>query len=419
LFTVGASITSIVILAISWLWLFRAESEREAKAEARISGEVAGRVALAPFVTDELLAGDSAAAAAMAQATAKLMQVGDAIRVKVWTRDGTIVWSDDATAIGRTFELDEGDLQALDDQSVTVEVSSLDRDENEGERNDGLTTLLQVYVGLRTEAGTPVLVETYYPYSLVDDRVTALRNRYWPLLIGGLAALFVAQLPLARFLTKRIRRLQTEREQLLQRVITASDTERRRIAAEVHDGAVQDLIGVAFTLQAMADTTAPPLGSTIGNLASSTRRTVRSLRSLLGSIYPVEVPPEGWVSGLDEVIGVLRQQGVDVFVDVGRLDLSPTTQVLLLRVAREALRNVDAHAHASRVDFSVKIHNGAVRLEVTDNGVGFDDASSSADHFGHLGLQLLRDLARDLGAELVVTAAVGEGTTVRLDVEDA
>ena len=116
----------------------------------------------------------------------------------------------------------------------------------------------------------------------------------------------------------------------------------------MHDGAVQELIGITFSLSAAADESPPPMNERLGGLAVATRHTVRSLRSLLNSIYPVEVPDEGWAAGLDSIINALRQRGVMVNVAVPDVRLSPANELLLLRVSLEALRNVDAHAHARR-----------------------------------------------------------------------
>ena len=137
---------------------------------------------------------------------------------------------------------------------------------------------------------------------------------------------------MARTMSRRLKILQTERENLLERVITASDLERRRIAAEVHDGAVQELIGITFSLSAAADESPPPMNDRLRGLAVATRHTVRSLRSLLNSIYPVEVPENGWAAGLDPTISALRQRGVKVDINVPEIRLSPTNESLLLRV---------------------------------------------------------------------------------------
>jgi two-component system, NarL family, sensor kinase len=307
----------------------------------------------------------------------------------------------------------------LDGEGVMADLSTLDRDENQLEIAAGERRLLEVYFGWKTPTGTPMIVETYYPPSLVDSRAADLRRSFLPLLLGGLGLLILAQLPLALALTHRLKKLRTEREHLLERVIASSDLERRRIAAEVHDGAVQELIGITFSLSAAADETSGAMNERLRELAGSTRHTVRSLRSLLNSIYPVQVPESGWVAGLDDTIGALRQRGVDVTVDVPGLRLSPANELLLLRVGREALRNVDAHARASRVDISMTKDGDAVKLLIADNGIGFDrEMAASQRQVGHLGLQLLRDLAQDMGAELAVDSTPGSGTVVHLVLEE-
>jgi len=101
------------------------------------------------------------------------------------------------------------------------------------------------------------------------------------------------------------------------------------------------------------------------------------------------------------------------------LRLSPGNELLLLRVGREALRNIDAHAHASQVDITMTKTANAVTLLIADNGVGFDgETAASQRRVGHLGLQLLRDLSEDMGAVLVVDSQPGSGTTVHLELEE-
>ncbi|HZX53565.1 MAG TPA: ATP-binding protein, partial [Ilumatobacteraceae bacterium] len=132
-----------------------------------------------------------------------------------------------------------------------------------------------------------------------------------------------------------------------------------------------------------------------------------------------EVPERGWVTGLDETIGALRQRGVVVNVRVPELRLAPANEQLLLRVGREALRNIGAHAQASCVDITMSKNGNAVTLLIADNGVGFDgETAASQRQVGHLGLQLLRDLSEDMGAVLVVDSKPGAGTIVHLELEE-
>jgi len=413
------SVLSRVGLGIGWAWLFHRTYQNSALEDAGTYGALAGRAALAPFITDKLLTGDEAALQDVARAGQALIEQGSAKHVKVWSASGKVLWSDEKPLIGQTFAFDDEEKKLLGTRNVLASVSSLDEDENKFEIGEGEKSLLQVYFGWTTTAGTPMIVETYYPTSLVNDRAAAQRQDFLPLLLGGLALLVVAQLPVGLALTHRLRKLQTEREHLLERVIASSDIERRRIAAEVHDGAVQELIGITFSLSAAAEESDPPMSERLDGLAVATRHTVRSLRSLLNSIYPVEVPERGWAAGLDDTIAALRQRGVAVNVKVPELRLSPANELLLLRVGREALRNVDAHAHASQVDITMTKNGSAVTLLVADNGVGFDrEMAASQRQVGHLGLQLLHDLSEDMGAVLVVDSKPGSGTTVHLELEE-
>jgi two-component system NarL family sensor kinase len=420
---VGATVVftalSLIGLGLGWAWLFQRTSQNSAVTDAGRYGALSGRAALAPFITDDLLTGSEEALDKVAIAGRALIHAGGASHVKIWSVAGRILWADEDQLIGRTFAFDSGALRVLKGEGVVANLSKLGEAENQFEIEAGEKTLLQVYFGWKTVSGTPVIVETYYPSSLVDDRASEQRQSFLPLLLGGLGLLIVAQVPLARALTHRLKRLQAQRERLLERVIDSSDLERRRIAAEVHDGAIQDLIGITFSLSAAANEAPEPMHERLGGLATATRHTVRSLRSLLNSIYPVQVPDTGWAAGLDDIIGALRQRGVTVGVDVPEVRLSPANELLLLRVGREALRNIDAHAHASRVDITMHKNGNVVELIVADNGIGFDRATAvSQRQVGHLGLQLLRDLSEDMGATLTIESTPGSGTTVHFKLEE-
>src|SRR5262249_11774414 len=144
-----------------------------------------------------------------------------------------------------------------------------------------------------------------------------------PALAGALAVLYLIQLPLAYSLARRLRRRQQEREALLRRAIDASDLERRRIAADLHDGAVQRLAGVSLSLAAAAGGNGtsrrdqePSLRAAVSEAAAETRETIRELRTLLVDIYPPTLQRSGLRAALSDLVAPLRAAGIAVTIDV-------------------------------------------------------------------------------------------------------
>jgi signal transduction histidine kinase len=414
---IRSAVVFLVLAAVSILVLDRAATS-EAKSEAGRSAEVTARVALAPYLTDDLLGQEPASVAALDAAARTLMSYQKIHRLKIWSADGVVLWSDDPRVIGLQFELEPEEAALLETQGDEISISDLSKEENAFEASEG--RLLEVYFGSRTPSGQPVLVETYYSYSSVQDLVDEYRRRFFPLFLLGLFALALLQVPLALALVRRMAAGRRERDRLLHRAIGISDSERRRIAAEVHDGAVQDLIGVGFALAGRAETAPAPLGAELAELSQATMATVRTLRGLLASIYPVAVPEGGWVAGIDDLLDELRARDVDVTIDDVGERPPHLEELLVLRTAREALRNVISHANAGHVAVRLSRHGTAWTLEIIDDGQGFvlADAEQRVAQ-GHLGMALLRDLATDAGARMIIHSTPGHGTVVRLELEAA
>jgi len=135
-------------------------------------------------------------------------------------------------------------------------VSDLSRPENRFERAFG--SLVEVYLPVRATNGTKLLFETYQ----LDSVIKADEQRIWsgifPALVAGLVLLFVVQVPLSWRLALRLQRASHDRAALLQRAIDSSETERWRIAGDLHDGPVQNLTAVSLTLGSAAMRLADP-----------------------------------------------------------------------------------------------------------------------------------------------------------------
>ncbi|GAB3242626.1 sensor histidine kinase [Kineosporia babensis] len=401
----------------------RRAAEREAVNDALAITDVLGESVMQPAISDDLFSTDEptrTAALERLDTTVRERLLSEAIiRVKLWAPDGTIIYADEPQLIGDRFPLDEEELEALKSPVTKAEISELDAPENRFERSQN-RKLLEVYRPVWSPDGRTLLFETYSAYDAVTARTSQLWRGFGGITLTSLLLLLIAQAPLTWALVARVRRSQDEREAYLARAVQSSDDERRRIAATLHDGAVQELVGSAFLVAGAADRArAANDQATARQLdlaASSVRSSIGGLRSLLVDIYPPSLREAGLKAALTDLTAPLRAQGVAVQVQVpDEVELGQQLQELVFRVAQECLRNTMKHADAESVQVTLR---GAV-LEVIDDGVGFDlDAVLADPAQGHFGLRLIADQTSAAGAELLVSTAPGAGTRWRLELPE-
>jgi two-component system NarL family sensor kinase len=361
-----------------------------------------------PAIPEGLVAGDAAAVDDL-DAVVRARVLDDSIvRVKVWDADGTILYADARDAVGQRYVLGDDAREALATGAGHAELSNLTRPENASEL--GLAPVLEVYQPVVSPEGQPLLLEIYVRYESILSGGRALWMTFVPALVLALAVLFVVQVPLAIRLSRQLRARHREREELLRQALNASDAERRRIAAHLHDGVVQDLTALSFDL-AMTD----DAGSR--QAADGIRRASRQLRALMIDLYPPNLRSAGLRGALEDLLEPLAARGIATsLVYEPPATLDATSEVVVYRVAREAIRNAGAHAQPTRVDVRVGQAEGHVVLEVRDDGMGFAGATAANRATeGHLGLRLMRDVAREAGTRLQIDSAPGAGTLVRLD----
>jgi two-component system NarL family sensor kinase len=410
-------LVALVVVAVSTAYASRVLGTNEAIADADRAARLVTTAALEPALSPDVIAQDPTALAALDAVVRDHVLDDSLVRVKVWSPDGTILYSDEPRLIGSRFELDADELALITSGGTRAEVSDLSEPENRYE--DEAVELLEVYLPVRTTSGDPLLVEVYFHYAGVAAAGRDVWLRYAPYWLGALVLLVLLQVPLAISMGRRLRRTQHEREELLRSVIEAADEERRRIASDLHDGVVQDLAGVAFSLGALVrqDGRPPAESAEIRQAADRVRDGVRSLRSLLVEIYPPNLYEEGLEAVLSDLLARLEPRGIAgtlvVEAPLERLDLDRTQ--LLYRVAQEGVRNVIAHADARRVTVSITSNGDMILLEVVDDGRGVAGLEVP-DRPGHLGLRGLANLAASLGARLTLRSTPGRGTVLALDV---
>ncbi len=410
-------LVTLMIVAVATAWVSRRVGTQDAIADADRITAIAAQSAVEPILTDEIFARDPAYLARIDEVVrGQIIRGGSLVRVKIWSTDGTILYSDEPRLIGERFELDDDKLEALAGQNVHAHVSDLSDPENRYENQ--VDKLLEIYQLLEIHSSrTPVLFEAYFKYSGVEDAGRRAWLRFAPVTLGSLVLLELLQVPLALSLARRLRRTQDQREQLLRSAIEATDAERRRIASDLHDGVVQDLAGVAFSLSAAARANHPPSRDEIREAGDQVRDSVRALRSLLVEIYPPNLYEEGLEAALGDLTAKLEGRGIvsSLVVDAP-VDLLATDQTqLVYRAAQEGLRNVAAHSGASQVAVRVEGDDETVVLQVIDNGRGMADAEIE-ERNGHIGLKTLSGLAATMGATMSLSSAPGQGTVLTLEV---
>ena len=390
----------------------------EAKRDTRTKVEEAGQL-VESALGDGVLAGDPEALDALDDVVLGRVLSGSVVRVKLWSADGRVLYSDEPAQVGGRYALAEDQLELLRDGGARVEVSELDRPENALDRGYG--ELIEAYTRIRTPSGEPVLFELYERLDSVTADARRLLGALAPPILGAIGLLVLVQVPLVWSLARRLQRGHEEREALLAGAIAASSRERRRIASYLHDGPVQDLAGVAFALAPLADGAAAR-GDEDGARAlreavDRLRADVRDLRALLVDLHPPNLAAAGLAAALDDLVAPLRARGVAVDVSLAGADaLDRDREALVYRVAQEALRNVVAYADARSVTVDLRAEGGALRLLVADDGRGFSSAArAERAAAGHVGLSLLEELARQAGGRLDVSSQEGRGTRVELE----
>jgi two-component system NarL family sensor kinase len=424
----STGVVALVIVAVVTAYASRHLGTLEAMENANRAATMMGAVVVEPVLDDGILTREPASRQAVDRAVRQHVNRpvpdGDStndrttpVRVKIWNRDGTVLYSDEPRLIGVTFGLDPDEVRAIDGAGPTAALSDLSKPENRYEET--AVELVEEYVPIHTPNGTPLLFEGYFKYNGVAEDGRRVWLRFAPLTFGALLILELLQVPIAFSLGRRLRRTQQQRESLLHSAIDATDAERRRIASDLHDSVVQDLAGVTFSLAAAARRTGGN-GSETGELkeaADRVRDAVRSLRSLLVEIYPPNLYEEGLDAALYDLMARLEPRGITTSMEINaqaeHFGLQATE--LMYRAAQEALRNVVAHAEADHVVLSLNEYSDSAVLEVSDDGRGVD-SSTLGDEDQHFGLRALAGLAANMGASLGVASTPGKGTTLRLEV---
>jgi len=198
--------------------------------------------------------------------------------------------------------------------------------------------------------------------------------------------------------------------------VNRQESERKRISLALHDDSVQTLIAVCHQIDDLK--TRPESSSNgLSDLRASLSSVIHDLRNLSASLRPPVLDESGLVPALRSLLGeVAARAGLLSQFDVEGVQpvLTPEVSEAAYRIVQEALRNVERHARANRVAVDLTFRDDELRLQIIDDGIGFDSAesTSSAAADKHLGLFSMRERAEMLGGHLEISSRPGEGTRI-------
>ncbi len=415
----AGSLGALLVLLVAGYVIVAQVARHQALADSRHVTELVGETVIEPQLTSAFLRGRPGT---LDRLNAVLEDEDGLVhhtlirKVKIWSPDGKLLYSNDPSEIGRAYRPDDERQSALDSGRTVATVSDLSQAEDVSERSLG-TRMVEVYTPLESANGEHVLFETYISYDEVKHRRASLFTTFL-LVTGGLLAVFA--LFQVRFFSLNLRWLRKQQVELASAAEEVSTRERRNVARDLHDGVVQELIGTSFLVEGAraslgsGDTARADM--LLGEMGESVRSSVQALRSTLIVVYPPSLAEDGLAQALDDLAQPLRTRGVEVTVDasIGRGLPGPAVEATY-RVAQEALRNVGRHAHAATVSIRVSVEEQRLCLVIRDDGVGLPPEllASLGRHDGHLGLRNLVDAAHEVHGRLEMSSARDRGTEIR------
>ena len=205
--------------------------------------------------------------------------------------------------------------------------------------------------------------------------------------------------------------------------------ERQRLAREIHDTLAQGFASIVTLYEAARAEVAsrPELAlRRLDEVGRTARSSLAEARRVVWALRPEALEEGTLADALDGLVRDFRSEtGLDATSRVSgeRRRLEPAAEAALLRVAQEALANVRKHARASRVALTLTYLDEAIRLDVRDDGVGFEPGLADRDHdgwqSGGFGLTVMRERLQHYGGTLTVESAPGTGTTIAAALPDA
>ena len=241
---------------------------------------------------------------------------------------------------------------------------------------------------------------------------------------GRIVGLTVAAFDLTDHKNMEEERLQTQARLAMRRMLTDQlEKERLRIARDLHDGPVQELVASTFGLQgAILDTPDPRIRESLQEIQMTLQRQVEALRNFAGEMRPAVLMKFGLARAIQDHLETFQQKHpelrVELATDPEEMPLPDDVRLVLFRIYQEALNNIVRHAEASQVNIRLSCGQEKAEVTIADDGKGFRVPKNWVDlaSQGHLGLVGIQERAETAGGKVEIRSQVGKGTVVHVTV---
>ena len=365
------------------------------------------------------------------------------VSLKIWRKDGYVLFSTDKDSAGRTFPIDEGLAVALAG-NIFSEISER-TSAQQAKHGQPIPRLIETYTPIHADRAGGILAaaEFYERPDEIDRDVSAAKRRSWLLVAGTTLSMYLLLFMVVRRGSKTIGDQQSELEdkvkqltvlneqnsKLQERVIDAAEsatalneTFLTRISADIHDGPGQDLGFALMQLKNIVDASA-----TNANLPQSqwlksiepTRTAVQSALTDLRAISSnLDMPDIECMDPSTVTARVVRDfqtktgKSVNLVVQMPVVAAPFRAKVALYRLLQESLANAFRHAECKDCTVLLKGNADCLTVEICDKGPGFDPEQVAKK--GRLGLRGMRQRVELLGGKFELSSVLGSGTMIRV-----
>jgi signal transduction histidine kinase len=235
-------------------------------------------------------------------------------------------------------------------------------------------------------------------------------------------SLKTSELTTSELLAKSLE-MQEDLRHLSRQLLTVQEEERRRISRELHDVIAQSLSGINFRLtelKANSETSREMLCEKIESTQILVEKSVDIVHRFARDLRPSVLDDLGLIPALQAHLqSFMQETGVRAKLTAfGGIEKSEnSTLTILYRIAQEALSNVARHSHASHAEVNIVDLDGTIRMEIKDDGIGFEvEGKSCAKKTIRLGLLGMKERIEMIGGSFFIESAPGKSTTIRVEI---